>query len=642
MANENARFKLALYSGLGLVVMAAMLLAVNAVVRVMNVRVDFTQEKQFTLSPGTKAILQKLDTPVTLRYYFSRDVAEMPVHMRNYAVRVEDLLKEYRAVGGKKIVMQTFNPTPDSDAEDSANLDGVTGQALSLGGSTVYLGLAVNCLDKTVALPYLAPERETLLEYDVTRAITQVLNAEKPVLGVMSSLPVMGMPFNPMMMQMRQKPPPAWMIITELKKDYTVKEVPLETEEIPAEIRTLILIHPKGISDRALYAIDQYLMRGGKLLAFLEPMSFVEMQQNQQPQMQMQPPGASTLGKLFDAWGVTFETEKIVADIELMTRVGGGPDGQPQSLPAVLSLTSANVDKGDPATGELERLMMGWCGSFSGNAADGLTKSVLLQTSEKSKLVEKFMAQMPGDAMLRDFKADGTRKQLAIKLTGKFKTAFPDGKPEAEKKDDGEKKPEEAAKDQPKEQGLMQSEKATMVVLVGDSDMVYDHFCVQVQNFMGQQFAVPFNDNFTFVQNLIEQLSGDQNLISIRSRGKITRPFDKVGKMQAEAEQRFQDKIRQLEDELSEAQRKIGELQREKKADQKYVLSKEQKDAIAKFKQKEAETRKELKQVRKQLRQDVDSLAAWLKFYNIALIPIFVGITGVSVAVFKKRRIKSA
>ncbi len=620
-----------LFSVIGLIVMFVLLIAVNVIFSSMNMRADFTEENLYTLSDGTRAILKVMDTPVTIRYYYSKDAAQMPIYLKNYAQRVEDLLKEFKEAGGKNIVLEKLNPKPDSDAEDSANLDGVQGQNIGLAGDRIYLGLAINCLDEVVSIPFLAPDRENLLEYDVTRAIYRVLNTEKSTIGVMTSLSVMGRQTPPMMNMGRppQNQPP-WIVINELKRDFDVRDVQKDVEEIDDDIDILLLIHAKDLPEKTLFAIDQFVLRGGKLLAFLDAMSMIERQeQPQMQQMQMQmPPSASTLGVLLDTWGIEFETEKVIADLQYMARVQGR-SGRPESMPMVLTLDSTAVDADDPVTSQLESLLFVFGGVFSGDGADDLEKTVLMSSSERSQLIEKFMAQMPGDHVIKEFKPEERRQDLAIRLTGTFKTAFPDGKPGGEDEDEGEDKDEGS---------LKESTGEGVVVLVGDSDLLHDNFCVRRQAFFGQEIVSPMNDNLNLLQNLAELLAGDSNLIGIRSRGAIQRPFLVVQKMKAEAEQRHQAKIKALEDELSDVQREINELQREKKKGQKLIISEDQVKAIQKFREKEATVSKELKNVRKQFRRDIDALETKLKWANIALMPFLVILSGIVLAVIKRRR----
>jgi ABC-type uncharacterized transport system involved in gliding motility auxiliary subunit len=642
MSTEKRTFETYLYGAVGVVGMLVVLVALNVLLSSTSVRLDCTQEHLYTLADGTKQILQELDTPVTLRLYFSKDVAQMPPRLSTYAERVQDLLKEYEQNARGNLEVTKLNPTPDSDAEDSANLDGVTGQPMGAfgAGDTLFLGLAVSCLDATVALPFLSPDREDLLEYDITRAIYRVQHAKKVKIGVLSSLPIMGRQVPPqMMMQMpnaSQQPP--WQVITELKRDFEVVEVQPDLETVESDISVLMLVHPKDLKDKALYAIDQFVLRGGKVLAFLDPMSMVETQSQQQP-MQMMPPGASTLGKLMQAWGVTMDTEKLVADTQFMARIRRRADAPPESMPLVLQLTSAAIDPSDPATGQLDNLLFIFGGSLSGDGAAGLTKTVLLKTSESVQAVEKFMAQGAPDRILRDFKSLEVPQALAVRLTGKFKTAFPDGKPKEDDAAKGDAKKDEAKESPPPVAGLKEGTVDSAVILVADSDMIFDNFCVERGNFLGASFAQPINDNLAMVQNMVEQLSGDSRLIGIRSRGAIRRPLEAISKLQARAERQWQDQIKSLEDELQEARTKVGELQRAKgEGSDRAFISKETTEAIKKFRQKEAEANKQLKLVRKQLRRDIDFLENAVTWTNILAMPALVALCGVGLALVQRRK----
>src|SRR5688572_19582274 len=268
---HKKRFETYLYSAIGVVVTVIIVIALNVIVRPVLVRMDMTADKAYTLSDGTKRVLSKLDTPVQIRFYFSQRDAATPMDLKTYAARVEDMLKEYSLLAKGNLEIKKLDPVPDTEAEDSANVDGIEGQMLQpLGGDKIYFGLAVSCLDERATLPFLSPARERLLEYDLTRAIAQVAKPQKPIIGVMSGLPVFG-GFNPMMMRMggggRTEP---WAFISELRSDFDLKEVPLTADKIDDEIKVLLVIYPKAISEAAEYALDQFVLRGGKLIAFLD------------------------------------------------------------------------------------------------------------------------------------------------------------------------------------------------------------------------------------------------------------------------------------------------------------------------------------------------------------------------------------
>ena len=619
-----------IYSALGIVAMLGILVAFNFIAARGKQRIDLTQERAYTLSPGTRAILAKLDTPVQVRFYCTREENDMPVQLKTYAQRVEDLLGEFRQASKGLVEIQKLDPQPDSDAEDSAKLDGIEGQMLPTGGS-IYLGVSASMLDQKEAIPFLAPNRERLLEYDLARAVSRVMSASKPVVGLMSPLTVAGMPMNPMMMQMGRRGEPAWVLHSELNRDFTVKMVEMSADKIPDDIKVLVVIHPKGITDAAHYALDQFVLRGGKLIAFLDPLSALDRQAGMMGGM----PGGSSLDKLLKAWGLTFDMTKVVADTDYM---GRSPQGR---APAVLMLTEKAVNKDDVLTADIDNLVFVFAGAFTGTPADGLKQTVLIKSSKNSQLVDPMMAQMGGEEMLKSFKASDTEYPLAVRLTGKFKTAFPDGKPKAPDAQPDEKKPGEK-KDAPADAGLKESAQEGAVILVGDSDFIQDQVAVteMMNPFGGQRMIAPQNGNLAFGQSTVEQLAGDSNLIAVRSRASRERPFTVVKKMQADAEANYRSTIKDMEASLNEAQTKLNELQRSKtpEAGQHFILSPEQQAEIAKFRKKETEVKQQLKIERKKLRADIDSLETRIKWGNILGMPVLVAAVGLLLAAARRKR----
>jgi ABC-type uncharacterized transport system involved in gliding motility auxiliary subunit len=633
----SKRSETLLYSAVGVLAVFIGLIALNFVLSFVKVRLDLTEEKAYTLSEGTRQILARLDTPVTIRFYYSASDPMMPVPLKTYAQRVEDLLREYRQISGGKLRLEKYDPQPDSDAEDSAKLDGIEGQMIQT-GDEVYLGVSVSCLDQKVAIPFLSPERERLLEYDLTRAISGVTKTTKPVLGLMAGLPMTGSPMTFMMMQQGRQGSPPWFIVSELKRDFTVREVPLTAEKIDDDIELLLVVHPKNLSERTQFALDQFVLRGGKLVAFLDPRSTVDSRNMGGPMGGFGQASSSTLGKLLDTWGVQFDTSKCVADLEYTTLLRG-PQGRPQPSPVVLSLTANAVDRDDVVTAQVDSLLL-WCaGAFTGTPAEGLKQTVLLKSSPNSQLVDSFTAEMSGEQIQREFKPSGREYPLAVRLTGKFKTAFPDGQPKAapdaaaDAADAAEKKPEEAPAE-----ALKESKTDGAVILVGDADLLYDQFAVQIQEFFGQQIVIPRNANLTLAQSMVEQLAGDSALIAVRSRASLTRPFTLVKKIQAQAEENYRAKIKSLEESLQETQRRLSELQHNKEKGQRFILSPEQQAELENFRKKEAEVKRELKELRKNLRRDIDALENRLKWVNIAGMPILVTLSGIGLAMIKRKR----
>jgi len=433
-----------LYSMGGVAAMAIILIAFNVVAGALKERIDLTKEKAFTLSQGTRAILKKLDTPIKIRFYCSQaEPSSETVFLRTYAKHVEDLLAEYKQVAGGKLTIEKYDPQPDSDAEDSARLDGVEGQMLR-NGEKFYLGLAVVQLDAKESIPFLDPNRERLLEYDLSRAITRVGTPDKPVVGVMSPLPVFGMPSNPMMARMGQQGQQPWVIINELKNDFNVQKVAMDVDKIDDNIKLLVLIHPRDITDKAQFAVDQFVLRGGKLIAFLDALPMMDTRE-QNEMLGSMPNNGSTLDKLLKAWGLSFDISKVVADMNYKMQLAGR-NGQPQDAPAVMAVTGAGLNNEDIVTSQIDNVWLPYAGAFTGTPAPGLKETVLLKSTKDSQLVDGFMAHLSGENVMKEFKPSGTEYALTVRLTGKFKTAFPNGAPEdkkeADKKEGDKKEPD--------------------------------------------------------------------------------------------------------------------------------------------------------------------------------------------------------
>ncbi len=643
---KNKSFETILYSAVGVAAMALILVAFNFITGSFKTRVDLTKEKAYTLSAGTRAVLAKLDAPVKIHFYCTQGENSSPgaIMLKNYAKEVEDLLGEYKQAAKGKLIIEKYDPEPDSDAEDSAHIDGVEGQMIGGnilgGGEKFYLGLAVSYgIDQKVAIPFLSPDRERLLEYDISRAISQVFTPEKPVVGIMSPLPIFGMPANPMMMRMGQQGEQPWTIVNELKNDFKVKRVAMDVDKIDDDVKVLLVIHPRDITDKAQYALDQFILRGGKMIAFLDPLPALIDTKEQNQMFGAIPNSGSSLDKLLKAWGISFESGKVVADMKYMLQVGGR-GGQPTEAPAILGLTKQALNTDDIVTSQIENAWLPFAGQFSGTPVEGLKETVLLKSTKESQLVDGFMANIACENIIKEFKPSGKEYALAIRLSGKFKTAFPTGKPEdkTEEKKDGDKKDEKPA-EKKSDDSLKESKENNSVILVGDADMLSDRVALQpVQTLFGTAYA-PANGNLSFCQNAVEQMTGDNNLINVRSRATTDRPLTRIKDMEAAANERFQNEIKQLEDNAQESQRKINELQQAKKdKDQRFILSPEQQAELTKLRQQEADTRKHLKQVQKDLRKEVVSLQTRVKWINILAIPIAVAASGVVLAGVKSRK----
>jgi ABC-type uncharacterized transport system involved in gliding motility auxiliary subunit len=618
-----------LYSIGGVIAVFVALVALNYVLGLAPARIDLTEGRLYTLSDGTRKVLGRLEAPVKVRYYFNQGDANVPVALRIFAGRVEDLLNEMRAASSGRLVIEKLNPQPDSDAEDSANLDGIEAQDLPT-GDKFYLGLAVSFADQKLALPVLSPNRERLLEYDIARAIARATTTTKPIVGVMSPLPVFGMPGNPMMMQMGGGGSEPQIFISELKRDFDVKRVSMDVDRIEDDIKTLVVVHPRGITEQAQFALDQFVLRGGKLIVFLDPYAYFD----QMPGMMGGQGGTSSnLDKLLKAWGYSLDPGKVVLDMKYMA--GSGP----RAVPTVIQLDAGAMSKDDVATSHLGTTLLAFSGAFSGKPAEGLTASVLMHTSPIVKLVDSANAMARGEEAVRGFQPDNQEHPIALRLTGKFRTAFPDGRPAPAGAGgkDKDAKPKPPAPDSGP--ALKASKAEGTVVLVADSDLLNDGAAVQIQDLFGQKVAIPINGNLAFIQGLVEQMAGDSNLINARSRATASRPFTVVKQMEAEAAQAYLGKIKQLEDSLQETRKKLESLQKTKvPAGGGAILTPEQQAEVENFRRRATDTRRELKDVRRELRSETEALEFWTKVVNIGAMPLLVALAGIAIAIVRRRR----
>jgi ABC-type uncharacterized transport system involved in gliding motility auxiliary subunit len=624
---KNRKFETPAYVLLGIAAMLVLLVGLNVVFSRLQWRADLTEERAFTLSEGARQILSDLKSPVQVRFYYSQSDEAMPMGLKNYAQSVNDLLDAMETASGGKLQVQRLDPTPDSDAEDSARLDGVEPQVFP-NGDRIYLGLGFSQLDRKSALPFLAPDRERLLEYDIARAINAVTNAERPVIGLLT--PLTTSPTPPMMMM--ERPPSAGIFFDELRRAFEVKEIPFDTAEIPADIGTLVVVHPRQISEVTEYAIDQFVLRGGKLVAFLDPMCVMDAPPGG-PMMGMAPPSVSTFGKLLPAWGVQFNTSEVVVD---MQNVGSTRRGR---APGILALGPDALDPDSVVTGGVDSLFMALAGAYQGESPEGIERTSLVFSSPQSELADPSFTQTSPQIVERNFKPSGVEYPVAVKLEGKFKTAFPQGKPKAVPQGQASLPDAAPSVDPEAPPGLKESSGPTTVYLVGDVDMLFDPLAAaEAPTPFGRPVVVPANGNIDLAQSMIEQLAGGEELASVRSRASRDRPFTVVKRMQAEAENKFRDKISELEQGLSETQTRLAELERSKDAGQQFILTPEQQEEIKAFRQKEAGAKKELKEVRKTLRREVDALEQRVKWTNILAMPLVVAAAGLVMAFIRHRR----
>jgi len=637
-----------------------MLVSVNIIAaRFFTWRLDLTGERLYTLSGGTLRTLSKIDEPITLRFYYSTRLADEVPSYGVYAQRVRELLDQYVTAANGKIHLEVYNPQPFSDVEDRAVAFGLQGVPLDVQGEQVYFGLAAtNSTDDQQVIAFFQPERERFLEYDLTKLVHSLAFPKKTVVGLMSTLPLEG----DVMAMMRGRPSEPMAVVEQLQQLDNVKPLASNIDAIPADVDVLMLVHPQNLSDKTLYAIDQFVLKGGKAMVFVDPYS--ELQASRPSQLN--PPGSPTssnLERVFKSWGFEVPSKTVVGDRRDAQRVGvPGPRGgsRPLDYIAWLNLKTDNLNRDDMITADLSHITMASSGIIEPIDGAKTTIEPLITTSRDSTKIpaEKLMGLPDVAGLLAEFKPDNKRYILAAHVTGIAESAFPDGPPKPsepakpEGADPTEAKEGETDTPPPKPaetpaapaiESLKQSAQPINVIVVADTDMLDDKFWMQKQEFFGQRVLVPTANNGDFVANAIEVLAGGEDLIGLRTRGTSARPFEIVEQIQSEAQARYSAEERELQAKLKETEAKLANLTGKDQTNAPTTLSPEQTKAIEEFRADMVQTRRQLRDVQAALRSNIRRLKAGLEFLDIALIPIIVAAVAIFLgAVRLKRRSRRA
>ena len=625
MSELNNMLKTRLFSIGGLVAVLIIIILVNVLFARVNFRLDVTGDKIYSLSDGTKKILENIPGNVSIKFFYSRSLDGLPPQLKAYAGRVIDFLSEYEFHSGKKITVEGYDPKPDSEEEEWARKFGIEGINLP-GGETVYLGLTALSADKEETIAFLDPSQEGRLEYDLTRIIARVQSTKNQKIGLISSLPVFAgtsMEFN-----MPERTTEPWHFIKELQNMYEVTRIEQDSDMIPDNLDLLVIVHPKGLSDKLEYAIDQYVLKGGNALIFVDPFATRDMTAQHQV-------SSSTLPRLFKAWGIDMDPEKAVVDFDFPTGLRTQTH-QVESNPSWLSLSGEAFNKDALITSQLNSMILPVAGALMKADGADIEYEPLIQSSTNSALVNTFQLRFGIEEVRREFQPTPDKYDLAVKIYGNFKTAFPDGKP----LQDPVNNPidNEQAEKNISEQGLKESISKAVIIVVSDTDLLWDDYYLSKQNFLGLQLVNFFNDNLDFFQNATEMLSGGEDLIGIRSRGKFERPFTRVQMLERKAAAQWLEREQDLVGKVEETNLKLQELESLKDASQKFVLSKEQEEEIQKFKEERLRINNELKLVRRHLRSEIESLGTKIKFINIFLMPLLVSIAGIGYALVKRKK----
>jgi ABC-type uncharacterized transport system involved in gliding motility auxiliary subunit len=613
----------------GLVALAMLFLAVVMLsnVGLRGMRVDLTQNRLYTLSRGTQQVLAELKEPVNLYFYFSREAAakQAPLIMP-YATRVREFLEELAARSNGKIHLRIVDPQPFSDDEDRAGEFGL--QSLqSGGGDALYFGLAgTNSTDGRSAIPAFQADREEFLEYDVAKLINELGTPKKPVIGLISTLGMQGQ-FNPMTGQMGDP----WPIYTQLEDLFTVRSLTPDTDHIDPDVDVLMLVHPKHLPPKTLYAIDQFVMRGGRILLFVDPNAGGDTsgQDPSNPMAGMMADHSSDLEPLLKAWGVDYDPTKVIGDLELGLEVRTNAQSPPVRHIGILGLGHDDMDHKDVLTASLDKINLataGWVAARPG-AKIAFEPLLLSSTSAAPIPAQRFNALTDPSTLRDGFKPTGIRYALAARITGPVDSAFPQGPP-----------PDEKAPAGPPAAHLTKSAQPANIVIIADTDMLMDYMWVQMHEVFGQRVAQAFANNGDLVANILDNLSGSSALISVRGRATFSRPFDRVEALRRQADDRLRSKALELQSELQQTETKLTELQNKRNDQSSLTLSPEQEAELKRFVAEKARVRKELRETQRGLDVDIDRLDSWLKVVNIAIAPLCVAVAGVIILSLRRRR----
>lgn len=614
----------------GLIALAVLFLGVVMLsnLGLRGVRLDLTQNKLYTLSPGTQQVLTDLKEPVNLYFYFSRDAAakQSPL-MLPYAARVREFLEEIAARAGGKVHLQIIDPQPFSEDEDRAAEFGLQSLQGGAGGEPLYFGLAgTNSTDGRSQIPEFTPDREEFLEYDVAKLIQELGTPKKPVIGLMTSIGLRGQ-FNPQTGQMGD----TWPILTQLEQSFTVRSLAGDVDQIDKDVDVLMLVHPKQLPPKTLYAVDQFVMRGGRVLLMIDPSAGADLsgQDPSNPMAAAMANHSSDLQPLLAAWGVDYDSSKVVGDLQRGLEVRTTLQSPPIRHIGILGLRHAEMNPKDVLTASLESINLATAGALSARPGAKTVFEPLLQSSDEAGLIpaQRFNG-LTDPSVLRDgFKASGNRYTIAARITGPVESAYPKGPPADVKPPAG-----------PPLAHLAKSRVPANIVVVADTDMLMDYLWVQTRELFGQRISQPFANNGDFVANILDNLGGSSALISIRGRASFSRPFQRVEALKRQADDRLRSKAMELNSQLRQTESKLTELQAKRNDQNSIVLSPEQEAELKRFTAEKTRVRKELRETQRGLDVDIDRLSGWLKVINIAIAPLIVALAGVIVLSLRRRR----
>ncbi|HYN39506.1 MAG TPA: Gldg family protein, partial [Rhodospirillales bacterium] len=571
---------------------------------------DLTEGRLYTVSEGSRRLMASLEEPIQLRLYFSRRLGEIAPAYGAYHARVRELLQRYAALSNGRLVLQQLEPEPYSDAEDRAVADGLQGVPLTQAGELGYFGLSgSNSTDGRVVIPFFNLEREPFLEYDLTKLIHGLAVPDRPVLGLINPLPDVGGLDAP------PGGPPPLRVLEQLRDFFTVETIEPQIPIIPPSVKVLLITDLGQLNANALSAVDRFVHDGGRALVFADPL--VEMARG----FRSEDAGEAApedKAKLLRAWGIELVPERVAGDIDAARRVSAGDRGGGAGAYVVwMSLGRNHFDTGDPVMANIERLNIASSGILQPVADTTLTVTPLISTGPRSMPIDVAKLGMMPDisGLLRAFQPGGKPLILAARISGAAPSAFA-------------------------EAGASAETKPIQVIVVADSDMLYDRFWLQSSDFFGQRVEVPTAGNGDFVINALENLADADALIGLRGRGTSYRPFTLVEELRRDAEAQYRSKEQELQQRLKELEQQLqGVQQRGEGPGGELMLSADDKAAVERFRGEMLTVRRDLRNVQHALQSEIERLQQQVKFVNIAAVPIVLcGIGGVVALVGRLRR----
>ncbi|GJM11786.1 MAG: hypothetical protein DHS20C12_01890 [Pseudohongiella sp.] len=643
-----------LFSRAGLAaIAAATVLAVALISSLPSLRIDLTEDNLYSLSDGTRNIVANLETPIELMFFYSESATEDIPQIRSYGTRVQELLREIVLASNGRLTLSVIDPEPFSEDEDLATEFGIQAVPVTQGGQAIYFGLVAAQEESAVVNPALGraaetmalirPDQEQFLEYEFMKLVSKVNNPDLQVVGLLTGLDIDG-GFDPIAGQATQQ----WMIMDIIRQLYAVQRVDTAAGAIDEEIDILMMVHPQGLSQQMLYAVDQFVMRGGKTIVFLDPNADSMVSRSQQGNLI--PAGMSSeLPGLLESWGVEFPSDKVLTDNELALRVSMGQGQRPIAHLGMLGAQRNFLTQSDIVTSRLETINMSSPGVIRHLDGASTRFEPLIVSSSDSMLMDAALLEDVTDPsiLFDEFVSGGESHTIAARVSGVVETAFPDGRPVEdvadEALDESEEIEEESANDdeEPVAEHISSSNGEVNILVFADTDMLSDRMWVQVGQFLGQRIPRPFSNNADMVINALDNLSGGADLSSIRSRGTYSRPFTRVIQLQRQADDRLRVEEAELLDRLAETEAALAEINQDENGELVGQVTPEIQAEVDRFNEQMLETRRSLRDVQYQLTEDIEQLGSNLKLINTALIPVLLSLMALLLSYLRSQRRKA-